>query len=458
MSARVLKRRLERSIKQRLSTHTKRLKIARDELAALDEKHKSMTTSTRLTANAVKDMARERDLAAARVKSMECMHAEHDILERVRAVTMYGAVASQIIFERAIEDNEVGGGDHGVLDSDACERCKTLLAFDTITNIVVCATCGMTRHVLFFSEDVTTDVLISKSTVSGTASAAKPSKRVVHTNNVQRLISGATPPPTSDKGGTTGERRLPSSCRKPPHPPSLSSAPDPQTTIVVPGAMEALDNGFRAFIVGLSTPPENDVMDLVRCYIDRLYLDTPDSKMVHAAPALCAQSDPHLASLELDVGDFAAITACLEGGHVTLSSSIVESMCAQQSLLCRVQHRHEAVVDPKGLKEMLADEPAIQAVARRRKKRKKHSLYKNERGIPPSVMCYMLLRNMGELDLAGSVLFQKTRNVIATFDARFVVLVQRTRAYIEDGTIELSEEERVHAGFLSTKAPIVRGL
>jgi predicted Zn-ribbon and HTH transcriptional regulator len=60
------------------------------------------------------------------------------------------------------------------MDPDTCSTCMIFFVFNQVTNIHVCPKCGLTKDVLFISEDKSQDVLVTKDPNTGTSDTIKP--------------------------------------------------------------------------------------------------------------------------------------------------------------------------------------------------------------------------------------------------------------------------------------------
>jgi predicted Zn-ribbon and HTH transcriptional regulator len=60
------------------------------------------------------------------------------------------------------------------MDPDSCTSCMIFFVFNHVTNVHVCPKCGLTKDVLFISEDKSQDVLVTKDPNIGSTDTVKP--------------------------------------------------------------------------------------------------------------------------------------------------------------------------------------------------------------------------------------------------------------------------------------------
>jgi hypothetical protein len=62
------------------------------------------------------------------------------------------------------------------VDADRCGQCNTVLTFDSVSSLLICSSCHTARTTLFLFDDSAVDVLLSKSTASGTSAMSTKNK------------------------------------------------------------------------------------------------------------------------------------------------------------------------------------------------------------------------------------------------------------------------------------------
>ncbi len=208
-----------------------------------------------------------------------------EALEMFSHIGKFGSLATLVTFRRIMGLEPMVT----TRNADRCD-CGQLFSFDSVANLHVCAACGIIKPVLFFVEDSMNDVLVVRSTTSGTAvednkPAATDKKNNNNNNNNSAKHATGSPNATVSKsnggGGAAGLTLIPQHLTTP--------FPEPVTLRVA---------GVRRFLVCFSPQAALSQSQITTLVNGTLHVHIPGMNGRLISPPPNAEEMPYIMSGE----------------------------------------------------------------------------------------------------------------------------------------------------------------